>query len=284
MNSNNYNSTTFQNPPSNNFGQLQANMPQNNYPQQDQNQYFNNNAYQPVPYSDVEAGNQSIKNDYEVTMRLGFIRKVYGILSAQLIITMLMCVVSMLSKGFAKFQQENFSIIILSVFTTVVIMLFLLCFPNLLKTSPTNYILLLIFTFCEAYAVSAICSMTNPNVVFMAAAMTVGITLMLTYYACTTKEDFTVCGSLFFIFISITCLFSIFLLFTRNNVLHIIMCCVGVLIYSMYLIYDTQLLLGNKRCSLDYDDYILGALMLYVDVIQLFLNLLEILRYLNSNE
>ena len=247
---------------------------------QNHNQYFGNQNFQPVPIADdPESGNQSLKHDYELTMRLGFIKKVYGILSAQLLITLLLCVISMSSKSFALFQIQNMGIMVFCIIVQLVVCICLFCIPSMVRTSPTNYILLFLFTICEAYMVSAICSMTNPKLVFMAAAMTVGMTLFLTYYACTTKEDYTICGSLLFVCLAIMILFSIFLIFTQNKILHIILCCCGVFLYSMYLVYDTQLLLGNKRVSLDYDDYILGALMLYIDIIQLFLNLLEILRY-----
>ncbi len=252
-----------------------------------QNQYFTPSNYQDQGYGkpandDLENSNQSLKNDFELTMRLGFIRKVYGILSVQLLVTFTLCCVSMASTSFAKFQQGNPGIMIVCLIATLVIMICLLCIPHLVRNSPTNYILLGAFTLFESYLVSAICSMTSPRIVFMAAAMTVALTLALTYYACTTKDDFTICGSLLFIGTCIMLMFSIFLIFSHNRILHIIMCCFGVFLYSIYLIYDTQLLLGNKRCALDYDDYIIGALMLYVDIIQLFLYLLEILQYMNG--
>jgi FtsH-binding integral membrane protein len=262
---------------------------QNNYiPNQNfQNNDCANQNYQPVPYSesnenDLESGNQGIKNNYELTMRLGFIRKVYGILSTQLLVTFLLSVLSMTSKTFSSFQLHYPGVLIFSVILSTIMLLGIMCYPSIVKQSPTNYIFLGIFTLCESYLVSFICSVSSPRLVFMAASMTVGITLVLTYYACTTKEDFTLCGSLLFIGAGIMMMFSIFLIFTQNRILHIIMCCFGVGVYSLYLVYDTQLLLGNKRSSLDYDDYIIGALMLYVDIIQLFLNLLEILQYFNG--
>ncbi len=49
-----------------------------------------------------EEGLVSIKSS-TVNARLGFIRKVYGILCAQLAITVLICYVSMASKAFARF-------------------------------------------------------------------------------------------------------------------------------------------------------------------------------------
>lgn len=47
--------------------------------------------------------------------------------------------------------------------------------------------------------------------------------------------------------------------------------------YNMFLISDTQKVLGNSKRSLDLDDYILGATIIYLDIIEMFLDILSIL-------
>jgi FtsH-binding integral membrane protein len=47
--------------------------------------------------------------------------------------------------------------------------------------------------------------------------------------------------------------------------------------YAIYLLVDTQLILGGKHKSLSMDNYILGAIILYIDIIGLFLKILQIL-------
>jgi FtsH-binding integral membrane protein len=235
------------------------------------NENWNNNQQQ-----DIEMGGEKI--DVETSMRLGFIRKVYGILSFQLLLTTAMCMLSIASKPFAEFQQKNPAIMWICIIGTIVVMIAISCFRSVARTVPTNYILLATFTFFEGYLVSFLCGKTNPKLVLMAAVMTCAITFALTYYACTTKKDFTVYNSLLFIAVIILMLLGLFVMLTQNKILHIIYCCIGVFIYSIYLIYDTQLLMGNKENALEIEDYILGALMLYVDIIQLFINLLSILK------
>jgi hypothetical protein len=44
----------------------------------------------------------------------------------------------------------------------------------------------------------------------------------------------------------------------------------------MYLVYDTQLLVGGKRYELSEEEYVFGALSIYIDVIQIFLFLLQL--------
>ena len=247
--------------------------------------YQNNNTYGAVSDHnkhsnaagyDLEYG--ANRMDAELMMRLGFIRKVYGILSIQLLITTVLCFVSVSSKSFAKFQIQNIWLMWVCLIGSIIVMIALVCFRNLCREVPTNYILLFSFTGFESYLVSFVCSTTNPSLVLMAAAMTFGITVALTLYACTTKTDFTVCGSLLFVLGCILLLFSIFAIFTHNKIFHIILSCFGVLLFSFYLVYDTQLLMGSKENSLEIDEYILGALMLYVDIINLFLYILSLLK------
>jgi FtsH-binding integral membrane protein len=42
------------------------------------------------------------------------------------------------------------------------------------------------------------------------------------------------------------------------------------------LVYDTQLIAGKGKLKLGVDDYIIGALIIYLDIILLFLELLKI--------
>jgi FtsH-binding integral membrane protein len=48
-------------------------------------------------------------------------------------------------------------------------------------------------------------------------------------------------------------------------------------IYCGYILVDTQLIIGGKNKELSLDNYILGSVILYVDIIGLFLKLLQLL-------
>ena len=49
-----------------------------------------------------------------------------------------------------------------------------------------------------------------------------------------------------------------------------------VIFYGLFLIYDTQMIAGGRKYELSLDDYIIGALILYMDIIILFLEILKI--------
>mmetsp|Transcript_49741 Transcript_49741/g.57070 ORF Transcript_49741/g.57070 Transcript_49741/m.57070 type:complete len:232 (-) Transcript_49741:228-923(-) len=227
--------------------------------------------------SDVDYNFQTnLKDDPDA--RLGFIRKVYSILFTQLLITVLFCVGSVTSKTFSDFQINNLWIFYVAIVLSFVTCIALFCFRQIARTVPTNYILALIFTLCEAWTISTICGLSDPMTVLIAASLTAAITLGLTVYAYTTKSDFTTMGGMLLMALFLLIMMGILMIFIQSRILTIIYCTLGVFIFGIYLIYDTQLIVGGKRYELSIDDYIIGALALYIDIINIFLYILQLLN------
>ena len=116
-------------------------------------------------------------------------------------------------------------------------------------------------------------------IVFQAAALTAGMVIGLYIYAVRTKTDYTGCGAVLFglmIIMSIACL----LMFFMGPTMHLAICVLGVFLFSFYIIYDIQLIVGGKhrQFKFDKDDYIIAAVVLYLDIINLFLFILSILQ------
>ena len=111
----------------------------------------------------------------------------------------------------------------------------------------------------------------------MAGALTAAVTLSLTIYAFTTKTDFTTCGGFLFICVAALIVGSIIAIIVRSKWLNLVICILGVIIYGLYLIFDTQLLIGKNKNAFSIDDYIVAAMFLYIDIIQIFLYILQIL-------
>lgn len=66
-------------------------------------------------------------------------------------------------------------------------------------------------------------------------------------------------------------------LFLRSGLVSTGIAALFAVIYSVYLLIDTQKVLGGRHKQLQLDDYILGATIIYVDIISLFLKLLRLL-------
>ena len=160
--------------------------------------------------------------DINLSIRLGFIRKVYGILSIQLLITTILCLIAMISKSYQSFLINNISLAYLMIFLTIILPIIIICCPDTMSKVPMNYIILLLFTIAESYLVSFICAFSNPKIVFMAAFMTFAMVISLTIYAITTSTDMTLNSSILFIGCCSLFLFSFFFIFSNHYLLYFI--------------------------------------------------------------
>jgi FtsH-binding integral membrane protein len=100
---------------------------------------------------------------------------------------------------------------------------------------------------------------------------------MIIGYIGITKTDFTNFGPYLMVFCMVLFLFGIVLIFWRNEVAHLIYACLAALLFSVYLIFDTQMILGRGQFSYGLDDAYFAAMQLYTDIVQLFLQILQIL-------
>jgi len=106
--------------------------------------------------------------------------------------------------------------------------------------------------------------------------MTVGLTV----YAFTTETDVTVHGGILFILGSLFLGLIIVGIFVQSTIFSIIVSSLGCLLFGFYIVYDVQLILGTKSEMFSLDDYIVAALSLYIDVINLFIQILELVSLL----
>jgi FtsH-binding integral membrane protein len=117
-----------------------------------------------------------------------FIRKVYAILTVQLLLTAVLSSVSFFSDSYRTWIQSNSWMMWGSLFGAIGFML--LTFWKR-KSYPTNLLFLTGFTVLEAYSISVITSFYESRIVIEALILTLGIFIALTLFACQSKYDFT---------------------------------------------------------------------------------------------
>ena len=122
-------------------------------------------------------------------LRMQFIRKVYAILTVQLLFTTALSSVSFFSTGYKTWIQSNQWMMWVSLLGSIALLL--LTFWKR-KSYPTNLIFLAGFTGLEAYSISVITSFYDSRIVVEALVFTLGIFVALSIFACQTKYDFTV--------------------------------------------------------------------------------------------
>ena len=175
-------------------------------------------------------------------------------------------------------MQDNIWFLIVCIVLSFVVLIPVVCCKSVARKVPANYILAGIFTLCESFLVANFTAFYDPLTILIAVVMTLGVTIAVSVYALTTKRDFTTWYGVMFGVLIGGIIFATFMgIFYESRALDIVICLIFIIIYTIYIVIDTQAIAGGKRYSLSYDDYILGALALYIDIIGLFVYLLALL-------
>jgi hypothetical protein len=214
-------------------------------------------------------------------IRAGFIQKVYSILTAQLVLTALIAYPFVTDPACKQFVRHyGFPLVIGVTVLNILFLCFMICpcgCEKNMRTFPTNYLLLGGFTITEGVLVGVVCSFYAVHSVLFAVFATALLVGGLTVFAFCTDTDFTGMGPYLFMGCMCLCVFGFFLMFFPFPFAHKIYCCIGIFLFSMYLVYDTQLIMGgDHECSIGIDDYVFAALQLYIDIVQLFLYILQL--------
>lgn len=229
---------------------------------------------------DVESGGKSIENDFayrnnvaqaSVQIRLGFLRKVYSLLSIQLLVTVVCGFVFMFIPKVRFYIHNNDWLLSLSIILSVVV---LIALHSKRRESPINLILLAGFTVVQAYSVAVFVTFFDQFVVLQALVLTVTVVLGLTTFTFQTKRDFSSLGTFLFAALCVLIVGGILQIFFGSTTLELFLSVGGALTFSLFIIYDTQ----DMMARLSPEEYILATINLYLDIINLFVYILRALE------
>lgn len=156
----------------------------------------------------------------------------------------------------------------------------LYCSKALRRKVPINYWILLVVTVFEAVYVAGFASLFTGGSVLMVIgvlAATVACLFVTAYFTPMSEHllKFLVVGLI--ISFALQLMFFIMLLFIGqiSSVFMIVYACLGVVASGIFVLVD--LIVVMKPGAMDMDDYILGALNLYLDIVRMFVYLLMLL-------
>lgn len=195
----------------------------------------------------------------------------------QIIATIAVSSVSYFSAGYKTWIQSNPWMMWVSLLGAIGFML-LTYWKR--KSYPTNLLFLSGFTALEAYSISVIVSFYETKIVLEALILTAGIFVALTLFACQTKYDFTSWMPYLFGGLWALILFGFMAaFFPYNSTAELVYGAIAALIFSGYILVDTQLVMRHYHV----EEEIAAAISLYLDIINLFLAILRILNSQSNN-
>ncbi|XP_013172564.1 PREDICTED: protein lifeguard 1-like isoform X1 [Papilio xuthus] len=215
----------------------------------------------------------------EQSIRKAFIRKVYSILMCQLLVTLGFITLFVFHKPTQMWVQRNTFMFWIAFAVVFICLIVMSCCGNVRRQAPMNFIFLGIFTVAESFLLGVTSSMYDGTAVMMAVGITAVICLTLTLFAMQTKYDFTAMGGILLCATVVLLLFGLIAMFLPGNrIVTLVYASLGALLFSIYLVYDTQLMMGGShKYSISPEEYVFAALNLYLDVINIFIYILTII-------
>lgn len=193
----------------------------------------------------------------------------------QIITTLALALYSSFDDKFGEFCRSEFTLIIATI-VIIATLCPLYCSKDIRMSVPANYILLLMFTLGESLLVANLTSYFEPESVIAAIIVFSVATFSLwSISLCIKSMDHFWPGMIISILIAmiLQTLTLSFYLTSNFDAGYVVDGIAGTIVYSVYVIIDLKIILEK----VDIDDYILGAITLYLDLIQLFIKILQIL-------
>lgn len=242
------------------------------------------------------------------SVRLDFVKKVYGILIAMLVVSFAIVAPFVYNtKETLAFMQANSWILGLCTALLLIQQLcnmalgceacvggssFMNAYLNMFKTVPFNYIFLFTYAACFGVMLGFITSEYKASSVGIVFLMTASLMAALTVYAVTTNHDFTGCGMYLFAIMIGFILLSIVGLFFPGPFTQKALAAAGAVLFRFVIIHDTQLIFGTvsthfngsavRKIEFTVDMYAFAAYQLYLDFVNMFIYLLRLFGERNN--
>ncbi|KAJ7785202.1 UPF0005-domain-containing protein [Mycena maculata] len=211
-------------------------------------------------------------SDSAPQIRKAFIRKVYTILLCQISATVVVAGFFSQSELALEWVKNHLWVFFVTIAGTFV-NLGLLFWKR--HTHPWNLLLMSTFTVAEALTLGLAVAFYENTVVLQALLITLTVFVGLTLFTLQSKYDFGGMGPFLFAVLLVLCMTSFMHLVVApfSRVLDMAYTVCGCIIFGAFVVYDTYRI--NARLSPD--EFVMGALSLYLDFINLFLRVLRLM-------
>jgi FtsH-binding integral membrane protein len=204
--------------------------------------------------------------------RAALVRRTYGLVFLSVLVTILGSAFAMTQEGLMNAVLQHPFIMLLCLFAPLIMA------QRAARDFPKNLILTFIFTFIEGIYIApflVLANRTAPGVVSQAAVLTFAAFGVLSLYAITSRRDFSAWGSFFMVGLVVLIVASLINAFVGSAAGGLWIAAIGVMIFAGLLVFDTWRLLRSGIYG--QDDYVLAAVAIYLDLLNMFLFILTLL-------
>lgn len=158
----------------------------------------------------------------------------------------------------------------------------LIAFFVLHKKEPINKILYFVFSFISGLTLTPILAKAisiDPAIVLNSFLLTSIIVGSLSMYAMNTKKDYQGMGQYLFIALIALIVAGLLNLFFQSPIMHLVLSFISALLFSAYLVYDTQNIVKGR-----FESPMMAAIGVYIDILNIFVSILSIFINLTSSD
>ncbi|CAL8108958.1 unnamed protein product [Calicophoron daubneyi] len=218
----------------------------------------------------------------EKSVRRGFIRKVFLLLAAQMVATVGIVCIFMFVTPFKIWIQQHAWFYYLSYAVFIVTYILFGCFSECRRRYPLNILCLVFFTLILSYLAGCIAAFHDTEAVLIAFALTVVMCLALCLFAVQTRIDFTTCSGLLFVlclafFLTGLACLIVYVVSGPSRVLDAVFGGLVLLVLGLMLVISMQEIVGGKSVEMSPEEYVYGAMQLYVNIIFMFMILVGLI-------
>ena len=147
-----------------------------------------------------------------------------------------------------------------------------------------NIFLLFGFTFLSGFTLAPILTLTlglsNGADILTNALLATSVAVgAISLYAINTKRDFSGMGKYLFVALIVVIVIAVVNMFMQSSLLHMVISGVSGILFSFYLIYDTQNIVNNR-----FDHPMTAAVGVYIDILNIFLSILNLMLAFSGNK
>lgn len=221
-------------------------------------------------------GQKRIKN--------AFIKKVYSILTVQLTITALWCILVFNSESLRNYVQTSYFLPPILGVAGAISLFALSASSRAASTVPYNFILLGLVTASYSFYASLMATHVGMEVVSQAAMATGAVFAGITWYASTNNGGFNVYPAMLKISYAILAVQLLGWIVLGTSTYNTVVSGLFAVSSAIGLLYETQKVLGKNENEYTMDDYIRASAGLFVEAISLFIELMKILNELQEKD
>jgi len=203
-----------------------------------------------------------------VRARNHFIAKVFVIVMALLMYNFGIMCIFIFVDPVTKFAKAHWWLYIIFFVCFLPFALVLGCCSSVARKKPINFILLFFAATFLGAGMGCVSANYSIDEVLLAVGITILIVMILAIIAIFSPCDFTILIGVVVVIVLCFSAFGILMIFFHNKILYMVYCCIGILIASLCIVIDIQMICGGKNRRFQYSekDYVQASLSLYIDI------------------